>query len=130
MKLHRKSKHLALAIAAVISTFSVSAANTSEYNGPAITFDQIYANPDDQDLNLNYARQQAALGDYLTAAASLERMLYTSPNWDSARLFYALCLYHLDDLEASKRELNILETRPLLEEQRELFTTYKNLVEQ
>ena len=130
IKIRHMSCRLALAIAMVISTFTVSAANTSEYNGPEITFEQIYANPDDQDLNLNFARQQAARGDYLTAAASLERMLYTSPNWDSARLFYALCLYHLDDLEAAMWELNVLETRPLLEEQRALFTTYKNLVEQ
>ena len=131
MKLDRKIRYipskLALVIAFAVSTSTASAANISEYNGPVITFEQIYANPDDQDLNLNYARQQAALGDYLTAAASLERMLYTQPNWDSARLFYALCLYHLDDLEATRRELNILKTRPLSADQRKLFKSYKKL---
>ncbi len=98
------------------------------YNGPTITFEQVFADPANQDLNLNYARQQAAAGDYLSAASTLERLLYTQPNWDSARLFYALVLYRLDDPQAAIRELNILETRPLSHEQQQLFSTYKKLL--
>lgn len=115
-----------LAITAFMS-MAVSAVAT-EYTGPNITFEQVYANPDDQSLNLDYARQQAARGDYLTAATSLERMLYSQPNWDSARLFYALCLYHLDDLQAATRELNILQLRPLSPNQRSLLNSYRNMV--
>lgn len=113
-----------------ISLFAAFAMNVgaTEYTGPNITFSQVYANPDDQTLNLNYARQQAARGDYLTAATSLERMLYSQPNWDSARLFYALCLYHLDDLQAATRELDILEVRPLSANQRSLLNSYRNMV--
>ena len=87
-----------------ITVFSLNNANAVDYTGPPITFEQVYANPDDQDLNLNYARQQASQGDYLSAAASLERMLYATPNWGTARLFLAICLYHLDDLQAAGRE--------------------------
>ncbi len=119
-----RASHISF-LAALAMSVSPSA---TEYNGPAITFEQIYANPDDQALNLNYARQQAAIGDYLHAAASLERMLYSQPNWDSARLFYALCLYHLDDLQAATRELDILQTRPLTPSQRGLLNDYRKMV--
>ena len=100
--------------------------DTQAYNGPTITFEQVYANPDNQDLNLNYARQQAAAGDYLTAASTLERMLYTSPNWDSARLFYAMVLYRLDDSQAAVRELDLLDGRPLSAGQRAQVAAYRN----
>lgn len=126
-KIKIRSKALAFTIGSALSV--ASAAIAGEYTGPPISFEQIYLNPDDQDLNLNYARQQAALGDYLTAAASLERMLYSQPNWDSARLFYAICLFHLDDLQASEQELKILEARPLTTDQRKLLKSYKKGVE-
>lgn len=132
MKIQKTNTHILSKLVcsigfAVFAATSINAAAT-EYNGPTITFEQVYASPDDQKLNLNYARQQAARGDYLTAASSLERMLYSQPNWDSARLFYALCLYHLDDLQAATRELNILQTRPLSSTQRDLFNSYRKMV--
>ena len=85
----------------------------------AVTFSEVLAAPDDADLNLRYARQQADKGDFLGAAAALERLLYTTPQWDSARLFYALVLYELDDITAVKRELDILDTRPLSPQNRQ-----------
>lgn len=114
-----------LTVAAALP-ISANAQNAMDYTGPPVTFEQIYANPDDQDLNLNYARQQAAAGDYLSAASSLERMLYASPNWDSARLFYALVLYKLDDREAARRELDLLDGRPLSPDQRAQVAAYRN----
>ena len=83
-----------------------------------ITFADIYAAPDDQDLNLAYARQQAEAGELLGATAALERMLYSNPDWDSARLFYAALLLRLDDRQGAQRELRLLEGRPLPAEQR------------
>ena len=56
-------------------------AHADGYNGPRITFEQIYAQPDNQELNLNYARQQAAEGDYISAAGTLERLLFAQPDW-------------------------------------------------
>jgi len=106
-----------------------TAASSTEYNGPTITFEQIYASPDDQELNLNYARQQVAAGDLLSAIAALERMLYTSPNWDSARLFYALVLFRLDDRQAAIRELDLLEDRPLTSKQHALMQSYRNNIQ-
>lgn len=76
-----------------------------------ITFEEIYNNPSDENLNLLYARQRAEAGDLLRAAGTLERLLYTEPDWDSARLNYALILHQLDDKQAATRELDILEDR-------------------
>lgn len=100
-------------------------AHAADNNAP-ITFEDIYQNPDDQNLNLAYARQQAAAGDLSTAAAALERMLFAQPNWDSARLFYALTLYQLDDRQAAVRELNLLEGRPLTPAQRRQLNRYQD----
>ena len=113
------------ALAGAISAFS-SAAIAADYDGPQITFEQIYASPDDQQLNLNYARQQAAAGDYISAASALERMLFSQPDWDSARLFYALVLYKLDDRQAAFSELDTLEARPLSADQMAQVKAYRN----
>ena len=83
-----------------------------------ITFEDVYAAPDDQDLNLAYARQQAQAGELLGAVAALERMLYSNPDWDSARLFYAGLLVRLDDVQGARREVGLLRDRPLGASQR------------
>lgn len=78
-----------------------------------ITFAQIMANPDDPELNLAYARQKVASGELQQAAAALERLLLSRPNWDAARLFYGIVLYRLDDKIGARRELEALEGRGL-----------------
>ena len=88
-------------------------ASTFEYRGPPVSFEQVFQNPNDTDLKLNYARQQAASGDFLSAATALEGMLYISSDWDSARLFYAIVLAELDDNHAATYEFNILANRPI-----------------
>lgn len=97
---------------------------TYTYEGPPVTFQQIYDNPNDGQLNLNYARQQSARGDLLGAAAALERLLYNQPNWHSARLFYAAVLYRLDDKAAAAREMKLLEGRNLNNDQLVLYEDY------
>jgi len=95
-------------------------AQAQAYNGPPISFEQFFQNPDNNELKLNYARQQAAKGDLKSAAGALEGMLYAQPNWDSARLFYAIVLFQLDDQYGAKREFDLLENRPLTEKERRL----------
>jgi len=90
-----------------------------------ISASEVYANPDDHDLNLEFAKQQVRKGEMLTAAAALERMLYANPNWHSARLFYAAILYRLDDQKAAIRELDLLKGRNLNTYQKETLTRYK-----
>ncbi len=124
----RKTSFLTISTSIALGAFLVipEAALGAEYNGPKISFEQIYANPDNHDLNLNYARQQIAAGDLLSATAALERMLFASPNWDSARLLYALVLFRLDDRQAALRELNLLENRPLTPKQRAMVQSYRD----
>ena len=100
-------------------------ANAQGYDGPRITFEQIYAQPDNQELNLNYARQQAAEGDYISAAGTLERLLFAEPDWDSARLFYALVLFKLDDQFGAQRQLKLLDARPLSAAQKKQVSIYR-----
>lgn len=88
-------------------------ATVFKYIGPSISFQELFQNPDDNDLKLKYARQQAAGGDFISAASMLEGMLYTSPNWDSARLFYAIVLAELDDRNAALYEFKLLDDRSL-----------------
>ena len=78
-----------------------------------VTYDQILANPDDLQLNYLYAQQQVIKGNLQQASAALERALLIQPNWDNARLFYALVLYRLGDMAGANRELTILSERPL-----------------
>ncbi len=111
---------------AFISMGAISlATQAAEYNGPRITFDQVYAQPDNQELNLNYARQQAADGDYIAAAGTLERLLFAQPDWDSARLYYALVLHKLDDVQGAEQQLKLLDDRPLTAPQREQVALYR-----
>lgn len=90
-----------------------------------ISAQQIYENPDNHDLNLEFAKQQILRGEMLDAASALERMLYANPNWHSARLLYSAVLYRLDDQQAALRELEQLEGRELNAEQEAKLETYK-----
>ncbi|MCY6383016.1 hypothetical protein [Hoeflea prorocentri] len=99
-------KNFVLSTVLLIATATTAAADD-------VTYDQILANPDDLELNYLYAQQQVIKGDLEQASAALERLLLLQPNWDSARLFYALVLYRLDDMAGAKRELTILSDRPL-----------------
>jgi hypothetical protein len=111
-----------LLAAAAFSGLSVAPAVAQ---GGQITFEDVFANPDDKQLNIDYARQEANSGNLLAAAATLERMLIIDENWDDARLFYAAVLYRLGDYQGAEREVRILEARPLtpdLKAQLESFT--------
>ncbi len=115
----------AICMAGTLMSYGISHAGAKfTYDGPAIEFEQVFQNPGDTDLQLAYARQQAAAGDYLSAAGSLEAMLFAQPNWDSARLFYAILMYELDDQLGAMREFAILEKRPLSASQSELVSGY------
>lgn len=92
---------------ASISTLSFAVAQDQ------ITFQEVLQNPANQRLNITYAQQRVEAGDLLAAAATLERLLITEPNWDEARLLYAGVLYQLGDFSAAQREVELLEGRDL-----------------
>ena len=93
-----------------------------------ISFQDVYENPDDQQLNLTYAREAFEDGRLSDAASALERMLFFTPDWDSARLFYAIVLFDLDDRIAAKREFDILSTRQLPPDQSAQVSAYLDVI--
>ena len=114
-------------IAAVLVAVSFVIARTAPVNAQQpgtigdpshlITYQDILQAPDNLELNFNYARQEAAKGNLSGASTALERLLLLEPEWNTARLFYAIVLFRLDDLLAAERELLILSDRRLPEPQ-------------
>lgn len=71
----------------------------------AVTFEDVLKDPDNVELNFDYARTLVAQGDLKGAASTLERMLLNYPELAQVRLFYAIVLYRLDSLDEAEREL-------------------------
>ena len=111
-----------LALAAAFGT-NVTAANAQEF--PAVL-----AAPDDEGLNLAYAREQARLGNLAVASSALERILITEPNRHSVRLFHAVVLYRLGDLQGARDQLVRLAPVQLTPLQRAEADSYARRIEQ
>lgn len=93
-------------------------------NAKDVSYEEILASPDDIKLSYLYAQQQVIKGDLEQATSALERVLLLQPNWDTARLFYAAVLFRLDDAEGAKRELKLLQDRPLSANQQREVSKY------
>ncbi len=100
-------------LGAVLLLPGIIGASVSPVSAQEITFEEILHNPNDIQLNLEYARQEVASGRLQQAASALERILLQKPNWDSVRLFYGIVLYRLGDMQGAERELTLLEGRGL-----------------
>lgn len=75
-------------------------------------FEQILSDPDNPDLNFQYARNRIARGDLRSAAATLERMLLIDPTLARVRLLYAVVLFRLDNLDEAERAFRkVLEVK-------------------
>lgn len=92
-------------------------------------FDAVLAAPDDPALNLEYARRAVDAGDLNGAAGALERVLIADPNRHGARLFYAVVLYRLDDLQGARDQLDLLDTVALTPLQRAEAIRYRARIE-
>ena len=112
---------LALTLAVALGT-SVTTAAAQE-------FEAILAAPDDEALNLAYAQEQARSGHMALAASTLERILILQPNRHSVRLFYAVVLYRLGDLQYARDELTRLDAVQLTPSQRAEAESYKRRIE-
>jgi hypothetical protein len=92
------------------------------------TFEQVLAAPDDVDLNLAYAKAQANDGHLLDAAAALERILMSHPNAASVRLFYAVVLYRLGDLQDANTQLALVDSAQLQPLGRSELNRYRRII--
>ncbi len=125
MKAYRQScSATALWLAAAITGFAIPAA---AQNAP--TFDQVLAAPDDADLNIAFAREEASEGHFLNAAAALERVLSAHPNASSVRLFYVDVLYRLNDLAEANVQLKQIDVSHLSALQAAEYRKYQRLVD-
>lgn len=99
--------------------------------GPVMAqdFEAVLATPDDPDLNLAYARAAADTGDLNGAAGALERVLIVDPNRHGARLFYAVLLFRLDDLQGAREQLDLLDPVTLTPLQRAEAQQYRRAIE-
>src|SRR5215472_408980 len=113
-----------------LSVLMLAGGNTqARADSPPTTFDQVLTAPDDPQINLSFARQEANDGRLLNGAAALERILLAHPNAHGVRLFYAVVLYRLNDLQGAKRQLKLLEGVHLTPLQAAERDKYERLVE-
>lgn len=117
-----RAASLALSLAVALGAAATTAA--------AQDFEAILAAPDDETLNLAYAREQAALGNLALAASTLERILILEPNRHSVRLFHAVVLYRLGDLQGARDQLRRLEAVQLTALQRAEADSYSRRIDQ
>ena len=98
--------------------------------GPAdIAYADVLKDPDNIDLNYNYAKKQVREGDLKGASATLERILALAPDMSRVRLVYAVVLYRLDNLLEARRELKALESVLMPESLREEIKDYLKRIE-
>ena len=80
----------------------------------SVTLADVFADPDNLDLNFRYAKAQIARGELLGAASTLERVLLVDPNLTRASLLYGVVLFRLDNLEEAERTLKAVRELRLL----------------
>jgi len=120
--------HMFWANAALWSLVAAAAPATAAAAAP--DFDQVMAAPDDPQLNLDYATAQAKAGNLLEAAAALERVIAIHPEWDGARLLYAVVLYRLGDTQGASVQLAQVHTEALTPLQRAEAAKYRSQINQ
>lgn len=74
-----------------------------QQTGAPVTYENVLADPDNEDLNYRYAGTQIGKGDLKGAAATLERLLLVNPALARVRLLYAIVLFRLDNLDEAER---------------------------
>ena len=115
-------------LAVVVVGLSCVSAQAADDQTGGVTFAQVLASPDDVGLNFDYARSEAQAGNLLNAAAAMERVIASRPDWAPARLFYAGLLYRLDDMQDARTQLWLLNDRNLNRQQRQEADDYRRKV--
>jgi hypothetical protein len=96
-----------LASACVVASLGWSVPAFAQ-DSEAAALDQLVERSSSASSAVELSREQAAGGDLLGAAATLERALIADENADDARLAYAALLCRLDDRQSSELELQAL----------------------
>ncbi|MDP3919749.1 MAG: porin family protein [Candidatus Omnitrophota bacterium] len=94
-----------------------------------ITFEDVLKDPDNIDLNFRYAQQQIVDNNLLGAASTLERILIVNKDLPKARLFYAIVLFRLDNMNEAERELNLLDNVEMPDSLREEVKAFREKIQ-
>lgn len=101
----------------------------SEDLGEEVTYQDILKDPDNVELNVRYAKQQLARGNYKNAAGTLERILMVRPDINEVRLYYAIVLFQLDNPDEAEAQFNLIKDLPMAPEMRAQIGTYLEEIE-
>ena len=86
-------------LSSFIENIIISNANAQETGANNITYLQILQNPNDLDLNLKYAQQQAKMGNYKQTISTLERLNMLYPDNIEIKLYLISVLVQADSPE-------------------------------
>ncbi len=89
-----------------------------------VTYEQVLADPDNIQLNFLYARTLVAQGNLRGAEATLERILMVNPELAQVRLFHALVLMRLNNLDEAEQEFAALKGKEMPPSLRQELQTY------
>lgn len=124
VRIHPSVRGMAVAVPLALGLFAGATAVSAQ------DFEAVLAAPDDVELNLAFAREQARQGNLSVAASTLERLLINEPSRHSVRLFYAVVLYRLGDFQSARAQLDQLDGAPLTPQQRAEADAYSRRVDQ
>ena len=93
-------------------------------DGEPLSYADVLRDPDNIDLNFRFARQQVRRGDVRGAAATLERILLINPDLAQVRLFYAVVLFRLDNVDEAEREFRAVAALDIPAEVRAELDSY------
>ncbi len=112
--IHRATTALAaLVLGAMASTGALAETQDGLPDTKTVTYDQVFADPDNIELSYLYAISQIRKSDLLGASATLDRLILLAPKEPNIRALRAIVLYRLDNLREAQKEFADLLTLEL-----------------
>ncbi|MDF1762314.1 MAG: hypothetical protein P1U57_02795 [Oleibacter sp.] len=97
---------------------------------PEVSFAEVFADPDNLDLNYCYLRQKLERGELKSALPVVERILLLEPHQEQARVLYASLLYHNDMMSDAKREFTDIDRVRLPQSNQNLVIDYLRRIDE
>ena len=89
-----------------------------------VTYADVLKDPDNIELSFLFARTQVQNGNLYGAATTLERLVLLNPYLVQVRLFNAVVLYRLEDLDEAEREFTAVAALDITPEVRDQVDAY------
>lgn len=108
-------KHTTLLALTISGSLAFASSPASAQVDPTAPLDRLVDESSDTASGTALAQRQAAAGDLVEAAATLERVLLNDPDADEARAMHIGLLCRLDDPDGARTALARLAGRPVLD---------------